>query len=298
MGYFWRWLLLLNCLNFWSNTALSQPNIDTLKTCAIQHTDSLKKQDRSPIVPAPKAYVNEDDARMMILEYELAQKMYNKGSKDVYVQLCVNNQFVMELDSSVCGDLKRVKGRSGKLKIQFNREITGEPESIRLFGTSIESEKPPVSKWVLNSLFRPNWGHQQIKKFNQTEEELEKQIPEKEVEIGEVNELSAKNSKAENHQEKKGKVTHVIGGLLAIGVLTKLTSAGNYETAKRYYGRGDTESGRVYYNKANQQHKVFLGFTGLAIGVNLANAFSVLNKGNREMKKYRKKYPKNRQCGK
>lgn len=307
MGYFWRWLLLLGFLFLESNKIKAQTNTDTLKMCIEQITDSLKKPIRSLIVGTPKGSENPNNRQWLRIEYELAQKTYNQGKQDVWVQFCINNQLMTEADSSVCGDLGRIKGRSGKLQIDFNRLVTGEPDSetTELFARSLEEEKPPVSKWVLNSLFRPNWGHQQIRDFNQPEEKKQLEVPqiEKEqevdieVEVEGVRGLKEKNSKKEDEREKKGKITYVIGGLLVVGALTKLTSMGNYETAKRYYGRGNTTEGKFYYDKANQQHKFFLGFTGFAIGVNLANAFSVLNKGNREMKKYRRKYPKNRGCG-
>lgn len=296
MRYFWRWLLLLNCLSFGRNIASAQPTVDTLRTCKEQVSDSLKTLGRSVIAVTHKARENSNDRRIIIIEYELAQKTYEKGSQDLYIQLCVNNQFVTEVDSSVCGDLGRVKGRRGKLQIRFNRVNTGEPESIRLFGTSIEPQKPPVSKWVLNSLLRPNWGYQQIKKFNQAEKELEKQIPEKEPETGEVNETVTENSKPKKYKEKKGKVPKIIGGLLTIGTLFKLNSIKNYHTAKKAYNKGNDIIGLTHYNKANREHKIFLSLTGLAIGINLANTFSILKKGNKEMKKYRKKYPIIKRC--
>ncbi|MGB0930256.1 MAG: hypothetical protein ACPGVB_05745 [Chitinophagales bacterium] len=107
--------------------------------------------------------------------------------------------------------------------------------------------------------------------------------------IDEVPSFSTEGFQKEKYKEKKSRLLPIlIGGIVAMGTLSKVTSIKNYQTAKQYYNRGDTAEGHTFYKKSKQQHNVFLGFTGLAVGVNLANIFSVLKNKKKAMKKYSK----------
>ena len=210
MGYFLKWVFLLNCLGFGGGMTFAQTIVDTLKTCV---EPNLVND------PTINETIDEktENRQRLVVEYELSQKMfkdiYSKGHKDVYVQLCLNNQLVTELDSSACGDLGRVKGRRGKLRIEFNRLTTGEPESAHLYGILLEEEKPPVKKWVLKSFLSPHWAHKQMETFNPPKDLLPQKIPEV------TDTLSSKKAK-----KKKRKTASIIGGLLVVGGLMKLTS--------------------------------------------------------------------------
>jgi len=279
MSYFSNCLFLLICLGFGGGIAFAQP-IDTLKTCIEQNFDSSKNTGYSLIIN-DTIYEKQDNRQILVVEYEFPQKVYrniySKGHKDVYVQLCLNNQWITKLDPSVCGDLGRVKGRRGKLKIKFNRLTTGEPESAFLYGILIEEEKPPIKKWVSKSFLSPNWAHKQMKAFD-------KEM----MNLPEVADTVL--------SKKKKRPAILISSLLVVGGLFKLTSVAHYQTAKRKYDNGYINQGRFFYKKANKQHKTALVFAGVALLVDLRNVISVFSKGNKKMKSYHENKPKGRKC--
>ncbi|MGB1241590.1 MAG: hypothetical protein ACPG49_03655 [Chitinophagales bacterium] len=210
----------------------------------------------------------------------------SKNSKEVYIQLCVNDKLVSESDPSACGDLGRVKGRRGKLQIEFDRLETGDPESVYLLVASLEEEKPPVKKWVLNSFLRPHWGHKQINIFNKRED------------------LAALNTAMDttgtfllkNIKQKKRKIVSVIGGLLVVGGLIELTSNENHQTSKQKYNDGYADQGEFFYTMAKNQRRIALVFGGAALLVDLGNVINVFSKGNKLMRDYHKNYPKGQKC--
>lgn len=293
MRYFWRGLLVFYGLVFWNDIIVAQPDIDTLTTCNRQIIDSLKRQDVSPIKSIIDIDVDKDNPRLVNVDYKLIDIAHNEKDEEVYIQLCVNNQFVTHASQGVSGDLGRIKGRDDTLRIQIDREIIDEPESILLYGLLLQPKKPPVQKWFWKSFRCFDWGHKQIRNFNKTEEELKEELEKRKAK---------KNSKIEGTtgftpKKDKGKgklripITYVLGGILVLGTLIKTTSDANYKKAKNYYDKGNTEIGYSFYKKANDQHKISLGLTGLGIALYFGNPFCVLKKGKKELKKYHKRYP-------
>ncbi len=283
MGYFLKWVFLLNCLGFVGSITFAQP-VDTLRTCIEQDVDNVAIN--------REGYEHPTNTQMLVVEYELSQKMfkdiYSKGRKDVYVQLCFNNELITELDPNACGDLGRVKSRRGKLRIEFNRLLSGEPESVYLFAIPIEQEKPPLKKWVLKSFLSPHWGHKQINTFNNLTD-----LANGNAELGDIDTLLAQKTKT-----KKRKTAGIIGGLLVVGGLIKLNSMENYSTAKRKRDEGNIELMRNFYDLSVREHRTALVFVEAALLVDLGNVISVFSKGNKKMKDYHRNKPKskNKKC--
>lgn len=232
-----------------------------------------------------KLYEKEGDLTTLIFEYETPS---STDGKDVFITPLFNGE---ELDSSMlCGDVNRVRSKKGKkFIIEINRgKLEHSISTVGLRIAEIHIKRPHVQKWALSSVFRPHWGHKQLAKKNNGDEDKP-----------EVNETI--KSLKENEPKIKGKtrlIAPIMVTLLSGAILSELTSRVEY----RMYGEkrtdGEIITGQKNYKRANGLRRAALVLTGTAIVLNIGNAINVLGKGNKKLRNYKRNYRTGRKCPK